>query len=73
MQCNASNFERYVLIGYRGALLSCLLQVNVYVTHNMLNVLVQIANKMGLKIYIVHVDPLLSNGSEISHYTTIVT
>jgi hypothetical protein len=38
-----------VPIGYRGALLSSLLQVNVYVTHNLLNVLVQIANKMGLK------------------------
>jgi hypothetical protein len=36
-------------IGYRGALLSSLLQVNVYVTHNLLNVLVQIANKMGFK------------------------
>jgi hypothetical protein len=36
-------------IGYRGALLSSLLEVNVYVTHNLLNVLVQIANKMGLK------------------------
>jgi hypothetical protein len=36
-------------IGYRGALLSSLLQANVYVTHNLLNVLVQIANKMGLK------------------------
>jgi hypothetical protein len=36
-------------IGYRGALLSSLLHVNVYVTHNLLNVLVQIANKMGLK------------------------
>jgi hypothetical protein len=43
-----------VPIGYRGALLSSLLQVNVYsyVTHNLLNVLVQIANKMGLKKYI---------------------
>jgi hypothetical protein len=30
--------------GYRGALLSSLLQVSVYVTHNLLNVLVQIAN-----------------------------
>jgi hypothetical protein len=38
-----------VPIGYRGTLLSSLLQVNVYVTHNLLNVLVQIANKMGLK------------------------
>jgi hypothetical protein len=28
---------------------SSLLQVNVYVTHNLLNVLVQIANKMGFK------------------------
>jgi hypothetical protein len=28
-----------------------LLQVNVYVSHNLLNVLVQIANKMGLKKY----------------------
>jgi hypothetical protein len=36
-------------IGYRGALLSCLLQVNVYVTHNLLNVLVQTENKMGFK------------------------
>jgi hypothetical protein len=36
-------------MNYRGALLSSLLQVNVYVTHNLLNVLVQIANKMGLK------------------------
>jgi hypothetical protein len=36
-------------IGYRGALLTCLLQVNVYVTHNLLNVLVQIANRMELK------------------------
>jgi hypothetical protein len=38
-----------VPIGYRGALLSSLLQVTVYVTHNLLNVLVQIANKMKLK------------------------
>jgi hypothetical protein len=30
-----------VPIGYRGALLSTLLQVNVYVTHNLLNVPVQ--------------------------------
>jgi hypothetical protein len=29
-----------------------LLQVNVYVTHNLLNILVQIANKMGFKIKI---------------------
>jgi hypothetical protein len=29
--------------------LSSLLQVSVYVTHNLLNVLVQIANKMGFK------------------------
>jgi hypothetical protein len=36
-------------IGYRGALLSFLLQVNVYVTHNLLIVLVQIVNKMGFK------------------------
>jgi hypothetical protein len=36
-------------IGYRGGLLSSLLQVNVYVTHNFLNVLVQNANKMGFK------------------------
>jgi hypothetical protein len=36
-------------IGYRGALLSSVLQVSVYVTHNLLNVLVQIANKMGFK------------------------
>jgi hypothetical protein len=36
-------------IGYRGALLSSLLQVYVYITHNLLNVLVQIANKMGFK------------------------
>jgi hypothetical protein len=35
--------------GYRGELLSSLLHVNVYVTHNLLNVLVQIANKMGFK------------------------
>jgi hypothetical protein len=35
-------------IGYRGALLSSLLQVNVYVTHNLLNVLVQIAKRMEL-------------------------
>jgi hypothetical protein len=40
---------RNVPIGSRGALLSSLLQVNVYVTHNLLNVLVQIANKMGFK------------------------
>jgi hypothetical protein len=38
-----------VPIGYRGALLSSLLHVYVYVTHNLLNVLVQISNKMGLK------------------------
>jgi hypothetical protein len=37
-------------IGYRGEQLSSLLQVNVYVTHNLLNVLVHTANKMGLKI-----------------------
>jgi hypothetical protein len=37
-----------VPISYRGALLSSLLHVNVYVTHNLLNVLVEIANKMGL-------------------------
>jgi hypothetical protein len=36
-------------IDYRGALLSSLLQVNVYVTHNLLIVLVQIANKWDLK------------------------
>jgi hypothetical protein len=36
-------------IGYREALLSSLLQVNVHVTHNLLNVLEQIANKMRLK------------------------
>jgi hypothetical protein len=36
-------------IDYRGALLSSLLQVNVYITHNLLIVLVQIANKMGSK------------------------
>jgi hypothetical protein len=36
-------------MGYRGALLSSLLQVSVYVTHNLLNVLVQIANKMEFK------------------------
>jgi hypothetical protein len=36
-------------VGYRGELLSSLLQVNVCVTFNLLNVLVQIANKMGLK------------------------
>jgi hypothetical protein len=38
-----------VAIGYRGVLLSSLLQVNVHVTHSLLNVLVQIANKMGSK------------------------
>jgi hypothetical protein len=38
-----------VPIGYSGALLSSLLQVNVYLTHNLLNVLVQIANKMDFK------------------------
>jgi hypothetical protein len=38
-----------VPIGYRGALLSTLLHATVYVAHNLLNVLVQIANKMGLK------------------------
>jgi hypothetical protein len=37
-----------VPIGYRGALLSSLLQVNVYVTNNLLNVIAHIANKMGL-------------------------
>jgi hypothetical protein len=37
------NFYLLTTIGYRGALLSSLLQVNVYVTHNLLNVLVQIA------------------------------
>jgi hypothetical protein len=36
-------------IGYRGALLSSLLHVTVYVTRNLLNALVQIANKMGFK------------------------
>jgi ribosomal protein L32E len=36
-------------IGYRGVLLSTLLHATVYVTHNLLNVLVQIANKMGFK------------------------
>jgi hypothetical protein len=35
--------------GYRGALLNSLLHVTLYVTHNLLNVLVQIPNKMGLK------------------------
>jgi hypothetical protein len=39
----------FLPIGYRGALLSTLLHVNVYVTHNLLNVLVQIANKMVFK------------------------
>jgi hypothetical protein len=38
-----------VPIGYRGALLSSLLHVTVYVTHNLMNVLVQIANKIGFK------------------------
>jgi hypothetical protein len=38
-----------VLIGYKGALLSTLLHDTVYVTHNFLDVLVQIANKMGLE------------------------
>jgi hypothetical protein len=37
-------------IGYRGGLLSSLLQVNVYVTHNLLNVLVQIANKISTDV-----------------------
>jgi ribosomal protein L32E len=37
-------------IGYRGALLSTLLHATVYMfLHNLLNVLVQIANKMGLQ------------------------
>jgi hypothetical protein len=37
-------------IGYRGALLSTLLHATVYkFIHNLLNVLVQIANKMGLQ------------------------
>jgi hypothetical protein len=36
-------------ISYRGALLSTLLHATVYVTHNLLNVLVQIENKMGFK------------------------
>jgi hypothetical protein len=36
-------------ISYRGALLSTLLHATVYVRHNLLNVLVQAANKMGLK------------------------
>jgi hypothetical protein len=44
----ADQLARLGPIGYR-ALLSSLLQVNVYVTHSLLNVLVQIANKMGLK------------------------
>jgi hypothetical protein len=36
-------------ISYRGALLSTLLHATVYMfLHNLLNVLVQIANKMGL-------------------------
>jgi hypothetical protein len=39
----------YPLLFLRGALLSSLLQVNIYVTQNLLNVLVQILNKMGLK------------------------
>jgi hypothetical protein len=38
-----------VPIDYRGAMLSSLLHVTVYVTHNLLNVLVQIANKIGFK------------------------
>jgi hypothetical protein len=47
---NALATTGLVPIGYRGALLSSLLvQVNVYVTHNLLNVLVQIANKLGIK------------------------
>jgi hypothetical protein len=37
------------LISYRGALVSTLLHATVYMfLHNLLNVLVQIANKMGL-------------------------
>jgi hypothetical protein len=36
-------------ISYRGAILSTLVHATVYVTHNLLNVLVQIANKMGLQ------------------------
>jgi hypothetical protein len=42
--------EALNLISYRGALLSTLLQATVYMfLHNLLNVLVQIANKMGLQ------------------------
>jgi hypothetical protein len=38
-----------VIISDRETLLSSLLHVNVYVTHNLLNVLVQIANQMEFK------------------------
>jgi hypothetical protein len=38
-----------VPIGYRGALMSSLLQVNVYVTHNLLNVLVRLQIKWDSK------------------------
>jgi hypothetical protein len=69
-------------IGYRGALLSSLLQVNVYVTHILLNVLVQIANKMGFKKKtIIEVElfrpcllsePLHSNGCCTFAYSAVV-
>jgi hypothetical protein len=36
-----------------------ILQVNVYVTHNLLNVLVQIANKINKKLCILKTDVLL--------------
>jgi hypothetical protein len=48
-------------ISYRGALLSTLLHGTVYMfLHNLLNVLVQIANKMGLQNKLLfHKDVLL--------------
>jgi hypothetical protein len=45
-QTNYLNKFTYIFNIY---MLSSLLQVNVYVTHNLLNILVRIANKMGFK------------------------
>jgi hypothetical protein len=60
-------------IDYRGALLSSLLQVNVSVTHNLLIVLVQIANKWDLKKMLVFIYSLFLNIKNLAIYKKICT
>jgi hypothetical protein len=55
------------LISYRGVLVSTLLHATVYMfLHNLLNVLVQIANKMGLQKKFFSVPPSLACQSILS-------